>query len=322
MRRRLLLLLGVLLPACGNGPQRAAKPILPESDGEFRSLPPGAVAAEILTAVDEGLKTPEKGPDMTRFVVVRAADRHPPELKNEEFHVLVGAGIRMPEGSMRIRRRWIASGQIDGRNQEPQTLGISVAVERGAKRPFDSKIHEAVAAFCEALAGRVPMHSDCILAMEEIPHTNHHEADQAERELAVSARGRVPLPATDGKVTIHGEGGTIEVAVEIRDTNDGRRTGMMLRKKFDGENRGMLFVYPHRDYRHFHMRNCYFPIDLAYIREGRIQQVETMAPQTDASTSELTWHSSRSAVRYALEMPGGWFAERGLKKGDRVTIAE
>jgi uncharacterized membrane protein (UPF0127 family) len=280
------------------------------------------VAAEILPAVDEGLKTPEKGPDMTRFVVVRAADRHPPELKNKEFHVLVGAGIRMPAGSMRIRRRWIASGQIDGRNQELQTLGISVAVERGAEQPFDREVHEAVASFCEALAGRVPIHPDCILAMEEIPHTNHHEADQAERELAVSARGRVPAPPTTGVVTVRGEDRKIEVSVEVRKTSDGRRTGMMMRKRFDGENRGMLFVYPHRDYRHFHMRNCYISIDLAYIRDGKVDQIETMPPQTNATSAEIRWHSSRAAVRYVLEMPGGWFAKNGIRKGAAVTIAE
>ena len=96
----------------------------------------------------------------------------------------------------------------------------------------------------------------------------------------------------------------------------------MMRKKFDGEDRGMLFVYPNPWYCKFHMRNCYIAIDLAYIRKGRIEQIETMAPETNTTVSELRWYPANAAVRYALEMPGGWFARKGVKKGDKVTIAE
>ena len=94
----------------------------------------------------------------------------------------------------------------------------------------------------------------------------------------------------------------------------------MIRRRFDGENRGMLFVYPHRAQRNFWMRNCFVPIDLAYIYKGKIDQIhEAMEPQAGKPRREFIHHPSDSFIRYALEMPAGWFQENGLGKG---TIVE
>lgn len=317
------LLLAVGACSCGDGGQyrKASDPGVPASDEEFVSLPPGAPFDDVLRAVEEGLATPGKGPDHTRFVVIRAADRHPPEVRDESFHVLVGADVRMPAGTLRIRRQWATAGEIDGTNEEPQRMGIAVAVERQAPRPFPPEVVRAVRDVCEALRRRAPLHPACILAMEEIPYTNHHEADPEERALAEAARAEMPPPAPDGTLTVVSGERRLDVAYERRDTRNAINVGMMFRKAFDGENRGMLFVYKQRNYRHFWMRNVFIPIDVAYIADnGRIEQIETMAPAAGQPQSQIRTYDSDAAVRLALEMPGGWFARNGVGVGDLVLL--
>ena len=115
-------------------------------------------------------------------------------------------------------------------------------------------------------------------------------------------------------------GRRIEVACEYRNTDVGRYVGLMLRRGFDGENRGMLFEYPHRAYRNFWMFNCFMPIDLAYIRDGRIEQLLTMKAEPDVPSGELRRYASSAAVRFVLEMPAGWFEKNGIRVGDAVEL--
>jgi uncharacterized membrane protein (UPF0127 family) len=61
------------------------------------------------------------------------------------------------------------------------------------------------------------------------------------------------------------------------------------------------------------MKNTFIPLSIAFIAaDGRIVSIEDMAPQTESS------HWSKGPVPYALEMRKGWFAERGIRPGDRV----
>jgi uncharacterized membrane protein (UPF0127 family) len=317
-----LLLLLVLAASCAAACSRklpeASDPVAPPSDDEAVVLPPGASRDALLAAVDEGLKTPGKGPDFARFVVVRAHDRHGPETRGNAFHVLVGGGVAMPAGTLRIRRQWLTSGEIDGINEEPQRLGISVAVERGSPRPFPPETVDAVRAFCEALRARVPLHPDCVLAMGEVPYTRAHEADPDERALAAAARESLPPPPVDGTLSIAAGGRTIPVAYERRDTVNAIAVGMMFRRRFDGEGRGMLFVYPHRSFRKFWMRNVFVPIDVAYIQDGKVAQIERMRPEAGTEPAKIPFYESDMAVRHALEMPAGWFAENGVSEGARI----
>ena len=75
----------------------------------------------------------------------------------------------------------------------------------------------------------------------------------------------------------------------------------------------MLFVFESAEPLGFWMKNTYIPLSIAYIDNGgRILNIEDMAPQTE------TTHWSKGPGRYALEMRKGWFAERGIRAGDRV----
>lgn len=115
------------------------------------------------------------------------------------------------------------------------------------------------------------------------------------------------LPITTLKVGPHA------VAAEVASTPDQRSLGLMYRFSLPADH-GMLFVFPEPQPLAFWMRNTYIPLSIAFIdAEGRILNVEEMPPRSDAT------HPSRGDALYALEMRKGWFAERGVGPGARVT---
>jgi len=115
------------------------------------------------------------------------------------------------------------------------------------------------------------------------------------------------LPVTNLKVGPH------PVAAEVASTPEQRTIGLMYRFSLPADH-GMLFVFPEPQLLAFWMRNTYIPLSIAFIdAEGRILNVEEMPPRSDAT------HPSRGDALYALEMRKGWFAERGVGPGARVT---
>lgn len=309
--------LALLLAACGGTGIPPGNPA-GAADGEaFVHFPPDTPPEKLVAAVEEGLATPGKGADFTRFVLIADGGRYGSSWQPANFHVVVGGGGAQASGSLTIRRRWnqAGGGMVDGRNDLLQTMGVSVAIERGASRPYAPEVLKAVSAFCAALAGKVPLHPDCVLAMGDVPYVREHPAAPDERRAAEEARKGVPVPRPDGIIVVGG----IAVEVERRDTPNAIATGMMMRRRFDGENRGMLFVYAHSDYRWYHMQNCFLPIDLAYIREGKVDQILAMEPQAGVAPENIRRYQSESAVRHVLEMPSGWFRKNGIEVGTVVS---
>ncbi len=130
---------------------------------------------------------------------------------------------------------------------------------------------------------------------------------------AVAAALVVPLAANAAQLptttlTIEAS----KLVVEVVDTPDDRATGLMNRFSLQPDH-GMLFVFDHPQPLAFWMKNTYIPLSIAFIDEGgRVINVDDMAPQTESS------HWSSAPARYALEMRKGWFAEHGVKAGDRI----
>lgn len=108
--------------------------------------------------------------------------------------------------------------------------------------------------------------------------------------------------------------GDVSIEVELAMTEEERNKGMMFRKSLD-EGKGMLFVFEKDQRMAFWMKNTSIPLSLAYLgSDGTIFQILDLVP-----FSEDPRLSERS-IRYALEVPQGWFAKVGLKVGDRFEI--
>jgi uncharacterized protein len=130
---------------------------------------------------------------------------------------------------------------------------------------------------------------------------------------AFSACSRNKLPVKE--IPIERDGQRIAaVNAEIAVSREERNNGLMFRKKLpDGE--GMLFVFESDQVLSFWMKNTSIPLSIAYIaHDGRIIDIKDMIPHDTSSVV-----SSRS-VRYALEVPQGWFSRAGVRTGDIVKI--
>ena len=76
---------------------------------------------------------------------------------------------------------------------------------------------------------------------------------------------------------------------------------------------GMLFVFDRDQILSFWMKNTPHPLSIAYIdSRGKIRNIYDMTPFSLASVV------STVSVRYALEVPQGWFEKVGVKVGDIV----
>ena len=103
------------------------------------------------------------------------------------------------------------------------------------------------------------------------------------------------------------------VSAEVAQTPEQRALGLMFRFSLPADH-GMLFVFDEPQPLGFWMRNTYIPLSIAYIgADGRIVNIADMAPRVESS------HPSSGPALYALEMRKGWFAEKGLGPGTRVS---
>jgi uncharacterized membrane protein (UPF0127 family) len=117
----------------------------------------------------------------------------------------------------------------------------------------------------------------------------------------------VELPATTLTIGKH------KIVAEVALTDEQRSTGLMYRFSLKPDH-GMIFVFDSAQPQAFWMKNTFIPLSIAFIAsDGRIVNITDMAPQDERS------HWSTGPAQYALEMRKGWFAERGIGPGDRVT---
>jgi uncharacterized membrane protein (UPF0127 family) len=117
----------------------------------------------------------------------------------------------------------------------------------------------------------------------------------------------VELPTVP--LSINGNKLTAEVARTAQETS----TGLMYRFSLKPDH-GMLFVFERSEPRAFWMKNTFIPLSIVFVApDGRIVNIDEMAPQDE------TLHWSRGPAMYVIEMRKGWFAERGIRAGDRVS---
>lgn len=131
--------------------------------------------------------------------------------------------------------------------------------------------------------------------------------------LGVSCSKPVNFPKSTIEITKQ-DGSPLSIHVEIAQTEEQKSQGFMNRKNIpDGT--GMLFVYSKDLVMHFWMKNTPTPLSIAFIdSQGRIKEI------VDMEAFSLETISSQYAVRYALEVPQGWFVRVGVEVGDSITV--
>ena len=121
------------------------------------------------------------------------------------------------------------------------------------------------------------------------------------------------LPVKDIKI-IRQDGTEFIVSAEIAEKAEDRNHGFMERKNIpDGT--GMLFIFEKDQILSFWMKNTPHPLSIAQIdSKGKIRNIYDMTPY---SLSSIV---STVSVRYALEVPQGWYKKNGITEGDAVIL--
>ena len=102
------------------------------------------------------------------------------------------------------------------------------------------------------------------------------------------------------------------IRAEVAYTFETRAQGLMFRK-YLGPNEGMFFVFPQAELHCMWMKNTLIPLSVAFIDDkGKIVSISDMQPQTETS------HCAAAPAKFALEMPGAWFATKGVKSGTTI----
>ena len=132
--------------------------------------------------------------------------------------------------------------------------------------------------------------------------------------LAVLFAGCSPQSATAPLRTVSMKIGRETIILEIADTPKLRETGLMRRESMAPDH-GMLFVFEHRQFLGFWMRNTLIPLDILYVdADGRVATIRQMKPLDETSIA------SREPVLYAIELNEGAAARAGVKEGDRLQL--
>ena len=118
------------------------------------------------------------------------------------------------------------------------------------------------------------------------------------------------------ELVIEGKAGNVIIKTEIAKTDPQRQQGYMFRKQVnDGE--AMLFVFEREQILSFWMKNTLVPLSIAFItHDGKILEI------FDMYSGDLTPVNSSRSVRYALEVPQGWFARAGVGPGDKLDLSK
>ena len=121
------------------------------------------------------------------------------------------------------------------------------------------------------------------------------------------------LPVKDIKIVCQ-DGREFTVSAEIAEKTEDRNHGFMERKTIpDGT--GMLFIFERDQILSFWMKNTPHPLSIAYIdSKGKIRDIYDMTPYSLSSII------STVSVRYALEVPQGWYKKNGITVGDTVAL--
>ncbi len=118
-----------------------------------------------------------------------------------------------------------------------------------------------------------------------------------------------PLPT--GSVLIAGR---VRVEVELARTMEEKVRGLSGRLGLK-TGHGMLFVYDRPEPVSIWMKDMRFPLDIVWIREGRIVHIEKQAPPLLPSGPEQIYTALADLV---LEVPAGFTSRQQIRVGDPV----
>ncbi len=111
-------------------------------------------------------------------------------------------------------------------------------------------------------------------------------------------------------------GGRTTVTVELARTPQEKGRGLSNRPGLS-EGSGMAFVYEVPQSIGIWMKDMRFPLDILWVRDGRIVKIERDAPPLRSGDPERVYSAIGNLV---LELPAGFADRSGIRLGDSVKL--
>ena len=152
-----------------------------------------------------------------------------------------------------------------------------------------------------------------LLATAALAITQSEGSSSVETPVAAEPEAPLQLHAV---TIINSLGERVPVQVEVADTEEERRRGLMGRSAL-AEDAGMRFVFDGEQQLSFWMKDTLIPLSIAFMdSEGRIVDIQDMQPLDDVPPHYV----SAEPAQYALEVNQGFFEKRGVMVGDIVEL--
>lgn len=124
-----------------------------------------------------------------------------------------------------------------------------------------------------------------------------------------------PSDYDEGAVSVGGA----SFRVDFADTAAKRSAGLSGREPLRNDE-GMYFLFASSTSQAFWMKDMKFPIDIVWIREGRVVGVTADVPPPGPGVSGFELRPSPGPVEAVLEISAGHAAQHGIGAGDAVTV--
>ncbi|MCC6705130.1 MAG: DUF192 domain-containing protein [Thermomicrobiales bacterium] len=110
------------------------------------------------------------------------------------------------------------------------------------------------------------------------------------------------------------------LVVEIADDGLLRQRGLSYRDGLE-PGTGMLFIYPDVGDRSFWMKEMRFCLDIIWLSDTEVVgAAEDACPEPGVPDNQLARYVSNEPVRFILEVPANWLAERGYGPGTPIDL--
>lgn len=116
--------------------------------------------------------------------------------------------------------------------------------------------------------------------------------------------------------------GNEEVRLEVAQTPQEVQKGLMFRTSLP-ETQGMVFLFHPTNTVAFWMYHCHFPLDMIFVKDGKIQKIAKMVPpckSEDPKKCPTYPESGQIEVSEVIEVNGGFCDRHGVKEGDSVSF--
>jgi len=121
-----------------------------------------------------------------------------------------------------------------------------------------------------------------------------------------------------GTLQVTTASGPVTLSVELAGDGRAKTIGLMNRPRL-APDAGMVFLFSRPVSSSFWMKNTLIPLSIAFWdRSGRILKILDMAP---CRTDPCRFYSPDVTYVGAVEANRGWFADHGVRPGDRVALS-